>query len=155
MWQFITGQVVPDVWKECSAIIFRIKKSKMMMKRQSLWMFATAYPVTQCHTPADLNLQQHHSGNLKSHRDITVHPANQLTVMTCTDVYRLAYKLDCHSITGFISQPHKIDSPSLIVTNILTLTTTHPQWYNQHISHTCHHSPIVIQSAHFWSPEST
>ena len=148
MWQFITWQAVPDVWKDCSATIFRVKKSKTMMIKQSLQVFVTAYPVTQCHISADLNLQQHQSGNLKSHRDITVHPANQLTVMTCTNVYRPAHKLNCHSIKGFMSQPYKIHSPSLIATHILTITTTHPQWCNKNISHTHHHSPTVMQWAY-------
>jgi hypothetical protein len=51
-----------------NAFIFRVKQSQKITRlwRWHLTMSGIIHPMTECHIPGDLNLQQHHCENLQS-----------------------------------------------------------------------------------------
>jgi hypothetical protein len=63
--------MILDVLKDCRNLIFRVKNSLTLEIKalQNLQRPGTIYPPIQCYIPEDLDLQQHHSENLKSHTD--------------------------------------------------------------------------------------
>jgi hypothetical protein len=70
MYCCITGRIVPDVSKDCSAFIFRVMQLKfflhcltLKMKKYDLSKHLVLLP----HIPEDLNVQQHCLKNLKPH----------------------------------------------------------------------------------------
>ena len=73
-WWYIIGKVVPGILSSHSAFIFWVKHSKMI-PRSWRWLHfklsGIIHPTTHCHSPEDLNLQQHHLENLKTCISIT------------------------------------------------------------------------------------
>jgi hypothetical protein len=78
----VTGQMVPNNSKNCSAFFFRVKGSKisvwlffqdfMTLKTNALWSFklsGTTHPMTWHHTEDSIIHQPHHYDSLKSHNE--------------------------------------------------------------------------------------